>query len=111
MPLVRIDVIEGRTSEQLRTVEVFAAPEREPVPSDDCARHTARDRAQRGVVVVQITAQGRDQAQRISLHPRLAELPAERDVARGADLVVSAIENTQGAWSFGFGRAQFLAGS
>lgn len=127
MPLARIDVIEGRTSEELRTladcvqqalVETFAAPERDryQVIQEHSPEHLivldtglGIERSDQ-VVVVQITEQGRDDAQKRALYGRLAELLEQRGVARKDDVVVSVVENTRADWSFGFGRAQFLTG-
>ena len=127
MPLVRIDVIEGRTPEELRTladcvqqalIEAFAAPERdryqviqEHRPGQLIVLDTGLgiERSDR-VVLIQITEQGRDEAQKTALYARLTELLEERGVAGGDDVVVSVVENTPADWSFGFGRAQFLTG-
>ena len=127
MPLVRIDVIQGRTPEELRTLadsvhqalfEEFAAPERdryqviqEHNPDHLIVLDTGLGIQRRNrVVLVQITEQGRDEAQKTALYARLAELLEERGVASRNDLVVSVVENTRADWSFGFGRAQFLTG-
>ena len=111
MPLVRIDVIEGRTPEELRTladcvhqalIEAFAAPARdryqviqEHRPEQLIVLDTGLgiERSDR-VVLVQITEQGRDEAQKTALYARLAELLEERGVAGGDDVVVSVVENT-----------------
>jgi phenylpyruvate tautomerase PptA (4-oxalocrotonate tautomerase family) len=127
VPLVTIDVIEGRTPEELRLladcvhqalVETFAAPERDryQVIREHSAEHLILldtglgiERSDK-VVLVQITQQGRDDAQKTALYARLAELFEQRDVAGPNDLIVSVTENTRADWSFGFGRAQFLTG-
>ena len=127
MPLVRIDVIEGRSDEALRRladtvqdvlVEHFAAPERdryqvihEHRPGLIIALDTGLgfERTD-GVVVIQITQQGRDEAQKKAVYAALAErLEADCGLAP-TDLVVSIVENTPADWSFGLGRAQFLEG-
>jgi len=127
MPLVRIDVVEGRTPEQLRgladcvhqaLVEAFAAPElyRYQVIHQHPAEQLivldtglGIERSD-GIVLVQITEQGRDVAQKTALYARLAELLEQRGHTRPGDLVVSLVESTRADWSFGFGRAQFLTG-
>ena len=127
MPLVRIDVVEGRTDDELRRladtvqdvmVEHFAAPERdryqvvhEHRPGRIIALDTGLgfERTDR-VVVVQVTQQGRGEAQKKALYAALAHrLQAECGLAP-TDLVVSVVENTPADWSFGLGRAQFLEG-
>lgn len=127
MPLVRIDVIEGRSDEALRRladtvqdvlVEHFAAPERdryqvihEHRPGLIIALDTGLGFERTDdVVVIQITQQGRDEAQKRAVYAALAErLEADCGLAP-TDLVVSIVENTPADWSFGLGRAQFLEG-
>lgn len=127
MPLVRIDVIEGRSDEALRRladtvqdvlVEHFAAPERdryqvihEHRPGLIIALDTGLGFERTDdVVVIQITQQGRDEAQKKAVYAALAErLEADCGLAP-TDLVVSIVENTPADWSFGLGRAQFLEG-
>ena len=127
MPLVRIDVIEGRSDEALRRladtvqdvlVEHFAAPERdryqvihEHRPGLIIALDTGLGFERTDdVVVIQITQQGRDEAQKRAVYAALAErLEADCGLAP-TDLVVSIVENTPADWSFGLGRAQFIEG-
>jgi phenylpyruvate tautomerase PptA (4-oxalocrotonate tautomerase family) len=127
MPLVRIDVIEGRTPEELQSLadcihqavlEAFAAPERDryQVIQQHRREHLivldtglGIERTDR-VVLVQITSQAREASEKTELYARLAELLEQRGVAAASDVVVSVVENTQVDWSFGFGRAQFLTG-
>ena len=127
MPLVRIDVVEGRSDEDLALladtvqavmVEHFAAPERdryqvihEHRPGRIIALDTGLgfERSQ-DVVVIQVTQQGRDEAQKKALYRALSDELAAHCGLAPADLVVSVVENTPADWSFGFGRAQFLEG-
>ena len=127
MPLVRIDVVEGRTDAELRQLadtvqdvmlDVFAAPERdryqvihEHRPGRIIAEDTGLGLERTdGVVIIQITQQGRDDEQKKALYAALAQrLEAEAGV-RPADLIVSVVANTSADWSFGLGRAQFLEG-
>ena len=91
MPLVRIDVIEGRRSpEELRLLadtvqevmlDVFAAPPRD--------RYQVITEHRPGQLICEDTGLGID---------------------RSDDLVVSVVANTRADWSFGLGRAQFLDG-
>ncbi|MCW2540080.1 MAG: 4-oxalocrotonate tautomerase [Frankiales bacterium] len=127
MPLVRIDLVEGRTDGQVRTLadtvqqvmlDVFAAPPRdryqvihEHKPGRIIAEDTGLgfERTD-GVVVIQVTEQGRDDDQKKALYRALADrLEAEASV-RPQDLIVSIVANTSADWSFGLGRAQFLEG-
>lgn len=127
MPLVRIDVQEGRGPERLRQIadtvqdvmlEVFAAP-----PGDRYQIITEHPEGQiiaedtglgfertDGVTVIQIFQQGRTTAQKREVYAELAtRLEAECGIA-GSDLIVSVVANEPADWSFGLGRAQFLDG-
>ncbi|XAS77596.1 tautomerase family protein [Dermatophilaceae bacterium Sec6.4] len=127
MPLVRIDLIEGRTDEQVRTladtvqdvmVDVFAAPERDRyqvIHEHRRGRIIAQDTGlgferTDGVVMIQVTQQGRDEAQKQALYARLADRLESEAGVRPEDLIVSIVANTTADWSFGMGRAQFLQG-
>jgi phenylpyruvate tautomerase PptA (4-oxalocrotonate tautomerase family) len=127
MPLVRIDVVEGRTDEELRTLadavqdvmlDVFAAPARDRyqvIHEHRPGRIIAEDTGlglQRtdGIVVIQVTQQGRDDEQKQALYAALAAALEQRAGVRPEDLVVTISANTKADWSFGLGRAQFLTG-
>ena len=127
MPLVRIDVQQGRSPAELRKIadvtqgvmlDVFAAP-----PGDRYQIITEHPLGQiiaedtglglertDGIVVIQIVQQGRTSAQKKAAYEQLAQrLDAECQVAP-ADLIVSVVANGREDWSFGLGRAQFLEG-
>jgi phenylpyruvate tautomerase PptA (4-oxalocrotonate tautomerase family) len=128
VPLVRIDVVEGRrTREELRRladtvqdvmVEVFAAPPRdryqvitEHRPGQLICEDTGLGFERTDdLVVLQVFQQGRSEQQKRTLY---AELAARLDKAAAlapSDLIVSVVGNTREDWSFGLGRAQFLEG-
>jgi phenylpyruvate tautomerase PptA (4-oxalocrotonate tautomerase family) len=128
VPLVRIDVVEGRrTREELRLLadtvqgvmlEVFAAPPRdryqvitEHRPGQLICEDTGLGLERTDdLVVLQVFQQGRSEEQKRALY---AELAARLDEATGlapGDLIVSVVGNTREDWSFGLGRAQFLEG-
>jgi phenylpyruvate tautomerase PptA (4-oxalocrotonate tautomerase family) len=127
MPLVRIDVSEGRSDEEVTQladtvqeviVDVFAAPERdryqiihEHRPGrlivEDTGLGITRTEA---VVVIQVTEQGRNESQKQALYAALARELEARVGLRPEDLIVSIVANTSADWSFGLGRAQFLDG-
>jgi phenylpyruvate tautomerase PptA (4-oxalocrotonate tautomerase family) len=127
MPLVRIDVQQGRTPAELRKVadvvqgvmlDVFAAPPGDRyqiITEHPVGQIIAEDTGlgfERtvGVVVIQIVQQGRTTAQKKAAYEQLAErLDAECGVAP-TDLIVSIVANGREDWSFGLGRAQFLEG-
>ena len=128
MPLVRIDVIEGRRSaEQLRALadevqgcmlDVFAAPLRdryqivtEHRPGQLICEDTGLGLERTDdLVLIQVTQQGRSDDQKRALYATLAARLEAHCGVRPADLVVSVTENTRADWSFGLGRAQFLDG-
>ena len=127
MPLVRIDVLEGRSEEELRllldTVQEVMESEFEAPPRDRYQVLTEHppgrlvvqdsglgiDRSD-SVVLVQVVQQGRSDAQKKALYAELARRLHEEVGLRPEDLVVSVSENTKADWSFGFGVAQFLEG-
>jgi phenylpyruvate tautomerase PptA (4-oxalocrotonate tautomerase family) len=127
MPLVRIDVQQGRTPAALRKIadvvqgvmlDVFAAPPGDRyqiITEHPVGRIIAEDTGlgferTDGVVVIQIVQQGRTTEQKQAAYEQLAKrLEAECDVAP-TDLIVSVVANGREDWSFGLGRAQFLEG-
>jgi phenylpyruvate tautomerase PptA (4-oxalocrotonate tautomerase family) len=128
VPLVRIDVIEGRrTPEELRrladavqdvVLERFAAPPRdryqiltEHRPGQLICEDTGLgiERSD-DLVVLQVFQQGRSSEQKRALYAGLAERLQEVTGLAPGDLVVSVVGNSRADWSFGLGRAQFLDG-
>ncbi|VXB01670.1 tautomerase family protein [Nocardioides sp. AX2bis] len=127
MPLVRIDLLEGRADDELRTIadvvqecleDVFAAPPRDRyqvITEHRPGRIICEDTGlglerSDGVMVVQVTQQGRSAAQKQALYAALAERLEQRAGVRPEDLVVSVVAAEREDWSFGLGRAQFLTG-
>ncbi|MET3172626.1 UNVERIFIED_ORG: phenylpyruvate tautomerase PptA (4-oxalocrotonate tautomerase family) [Arthrobacter sp. UYCu721] len=127
MPLVRIDVNQGRNSEQLQRLSQgihdailaeYAIPERDYFhvltehPQGQIVALDAGLGFERtaDVVMIQIFTQGgRSQAAKQSLFAAIAARLAELDIA-GEDVFIGYVENTAGDWSFGFGRAQYVTG-
>jgi phenylpyruvate tautomerase PptA (4-oxalocrotonate tautomerase family) len=127
VPLVRIDVVEGRRNpEQLRRLadtvqevmlELFAAP-----PSDRYQVVTEHRPGQLicdtglGIertddpVALQVVQPGRSEEQKRALYAGLARRLEEPTGLAPSDLIVSVVGNTGEDWSFGPGRAQFLEG-
>jgi phenylpyruvate tautomerase PptA (4-oxalocrotonate tautomerase family) len=128
MPLVRIDVVEGRrTPEQLRLLadtvqavmlEVFAAPPRdryqvltEHRPGQLICEDTGLGLERTDdLVVLQVFQQGRSEEQKRALYAGLARRLEETTGLAPSDLIVSVVGNSREDWSFGLGRAQFLEG-
>lgn len=127
MPLVRIDVQEGRTPEALRLIadtvqevmlDVFAAPvgdRYQIITEHPVGQIIAEDTGlgferSAGVTVIQIFQQGRSEEQKKAAYRELARRLDERCGLSPTDLVISVVANGRQDWSFGLGRAQFLEG-
>jgi phenylpyruvate tautomerase PptA (4-oxalocrotonate tautomerase family) len=128
MPLVRIDVVEGRrTPAELRlladtiqevVLDDFAAPpgDRYQVVTEHCPGQLICEDTGLGIertddlVVLQVFQQGRSEEQKRALYAGLARRLEETTGLAPSDLVVSVATNTREDWSFGLGRAQFLEG-
>lgn len=127
MPLVRIDVNEGRSTEELQALSrgiheailtEYGIPERDyfhvmtehkagQIVSLDAGLGFERSD---GVVMIQIfTQRGRSQPAKQSLYAAIATKLAAVGIA-GEDVFIGYNENTAGDWSFGFGRAQYMTG-
>ncbi|MFE4198026.1 tautomerase family protein [Paenarthrobacter sp. NPDC056912] len=127
MPLVRIDINQGRTPEELATLSraihdailaEYGIPERDYFhiltehPQGQIVAQDAGLGFERtsGVVMIQIFTQGgRSQMAKSSLFEAIAGGLAELGVA-GEDVFVGYVENSPGDWSFGFGRSQYVTG-
>lgn len=126
MPLVRIDLLEGRTAEYRQAIADGvhrALVETTGTPEDDHfqvvteheagsmiydAHYLGVKRSDR-VVFVQITMSfGRKPQQKRQLFQRMAEILAESPGLRKEDLLVSLVEVTWENWSFGNGAAQYM---
>lgn len=127
MPLVRIDVQQGRTSEELRRLadvvqevmeHVFAAPRRDryQVVTEHPVGHVIAEDSGLGysrtdkIVVLQIFHQGRSVEQKVAAYEQLAVRLEKECGLAPSDLVITMVENDRTDWSFGEGRAQFLTG-
>ena len=127
MPLVRIDVNEGRSPEDLQQLSrgihdailaEYGIPERDyfhiltehpqgQIFAQDAGLGFERTR---GVVMIQIFTQGgRSQEAKQRLFAAVAEKLSAVGVA-GEDVFIGYVENTAGDWSFGFGKAQYVTG-
>jgi len=127
MPLVRIDVQQGRSPEELRQIadtvqdvmlDVFAAPPRDRyqiITEHPVGHIIAEDTGlgferTEGVTVIQIFQQGRSAEQKKAAYRELADRLAASCGIKPTDLIVSVTANERADWSFGLGRAQFLEG-
>ncbi len=127
MPLLRIDVIEGRTDAELHALldaahramlAAFNVPDRdryqivtEHKPSRMIIEDTGLGIPRTDkVVLVQVISRPRERAAKENFYKLLAEELEESCGIAASDIVVSIVENTDEDWSFGMGRAQFLTG-
>jgi phenylpyruvate tautomerase PptA (4-oxalocrotonate tautomerase family) len=126
MPLLTIDVIEGRSEEELKELldaihsamhAAFKVPEQDRdqiVHEHPAAEMRIEDtglgipRSER-IVMVQVTTRPR-----VSLRNRLSTICCQellrRCEVKASDVVVSITQNAYEDWSFGYGRAQFITG-
>jgi phenylpyruvate tautomerase PptA (4-oxalocrotonate tautomerase family) len=127
MPLIRFDLLEGRTEVELKTLldaaheamlEAFKVPAgdryqivTEHKPSRMIVEDTGLGIPRtRDVVVVQVFTRPRSQEAKQDFYRLLTEkLQAACGIAP-SDVMVSCMVNSDADWSFGHGRAQFLTG-
>jgi phenylpyruvate tautomerase PptA (4-oxalocrotonate tautomerase family) len=127
VPLIVIDLIAGRSAEQMgalldgvhdAVVEAFGVPERDRyqvVHEHDTSRMVVQDtglgiQRSRDVVVIQVTSRPRPREQKVALYRLVCQQLESRSGISGRDVMISVVENSDEDWSFGFGRAQFLTG-
>jgi 4-oxalocrotonate tautomerase len=126
MPLIRIDVIEGRSEADLSAIssavhrgltECFNVPERDQFQVITEHRpgrlvynpaYLGIERTD-GIVVVQVfLSSGRTPELKQSFYARVAQLIAEMTRTRPQDVMITLVENERADWSFGNGVAQYL---
>ncbi|OMC29825.1 tautomerase family protein [Mycobacterium colombiense] len=127
MPLLYIDLIEGRSPSEVRAlldaihetvVEAFGVPERDryqvvhthpihEIVTLDTGLGIDRSSRQ---VVLHMVSRRRPRELKQKFYELLASRLADRCGLDPADLIVSVTENDDEDWSFGHGRAQFLTG-
>ncbi len=128
MPLLRFDLIEGRTDAELKTlldaahkamVAAFKVPlrDRYQVVHEHPPTHVHAEDTGLGLersknfVLLQITTRPRTSAEKQDFYRRLCdELQAACGI-ESRDVMISIVENTDADWSFGLGEAQFLTGA
>jgi 4-oxalocrotonate tautomerase len=126
MPLIRIDVIHGRSEGELRAIgnavhralgECLGVPERDrfQVITEHSRARLIYDPAYLGVertdaiVFVQvILSKGRSTEQKCAFYSRAVQLIAMDAQVRPEDVTIVLIENRREDWSFGNGIAQYL---
>ena len=127
MPLLRFDIIEGRSEEELKTlldtahdamVEAFEVPERDRyqiVHTHKANEMIIQDTGlgfdrSTDIVLISVTSKTRTEEKKQRLYQLLAERLEANCGLAPTDLMVSIVENDAADWSFGLGEAQFLTG-
>jgi phenylpyruvate tautomerase PptA (4-oxalocrotonate tautomerase family) len=128
MPLINVDVVEGRSEEELRTlldavheamVEALGVPESdryqiltEHQPHQMVALDTGLGLTRsRDLVFLRFVSRARPAAAKQRLYQLLAERLESACGLSPDDLIVSVTENGAADWSFGGGVAQFVTGA
>jgi phenylpyruvate tautomerase PptA (4-oxalocrotonate tautomerase family) len=127
MPLLRLDLIEGRTDAELDALldavhramlEAFRVPERDRyqiVHEHKPGRMRILDtglgieRSDK-LMVLQVTTRRRSEDQKQAFYRLLCAELAKSCGMSPADVMVSIVENGDADWSFGHGEAQYLTG-
>ena len=127
MPLLRFDLIEGRSDGELNALldaahraalAAFKVPARDRyqiVHEHKASRMIVEDtglgipRTDK-VVVVSVTTRPRERQAKEAFYRLLTEELQRSCGIAPSDVMVSMVENTDEDWSFGLGRAQFLNG-
>jgi len=127
MPLLRFDLIEGRSKSELKALldaahramlAAFKVPERDRyqiVHEHKRSRMIVEDTGldiprTDNVVMLQVTTRPRGRAAKELFYRLLVEELERSCGIAPSNVMVSMVENTDEDWSFGDGRAQFLTG-
>lgn len=127
MPLLRFDLIEGRTDAEMKALldaahramlAAFEVPERdryqivhEHKPTRMIVEDTGLNIPRTDkVVFLQVTSRPRKRKQKEAFYRLLCEELEKACAIAPSDVVVSIVENGDEDWSFGLGRGQFLTG-
>ncbi len=125
MPLIRFDVYEGRSDQELKTlldtahritVEAFKVPARdryqilnEHRPSRMIMEDTGlKIPRTKHFVMIQVTTRPRTQEMKTTFYRRMVEKLEKHCGVAPSDVMMNFVTCTDEDWSFGFGRAQFL---
>lgn len=127
MPLLRFDLIEGRTDTETKALldaahramlEAFQVPARDryQIVHEHKSGHMIVEDTGLGiartdkVVFLQVTSRPRKREQKEAFYRLLCEELEKACGIAPSDVVVSIVENSDADWSFGQGRVQFLTG-
>ena len=127
MPLLRFDLVEGRTDAELAalldaaheamlaTLKVPVRDRYQIVHEHKASRMLIQDtglgipRTDK-IVMLQVTSRPRSQAMKQAFYKALTEALETRCGIAPSDVMVNFVINSDEDWSFGLGRAQFLVG-
>jgi phenylpyruvate tautomerase PptA (4-oxalocrotonate tautomerase family) len=127
MPLLRIDIVKGRSEDEKSTllqaihdavVTSFSVPDRDRyqvLMEHDIDHLILEDTGlgfmrSRNRVLIQIFTRKRSVDEKQHFYRQAVRLLEERCGISPLEVVISCTENGDADWSFGFGRAQFLSG-
>ncbi|RKD73538.1 tautomerase-like protein [Sinobaca qinghaiensis] len=127
MPLMRFDVIEGRSKEDLKKlldaahrgmVDAFEVPEKDRyqivhqhAPEEMIIEDTGLGFTRsENVVLISVTSKQRTEEQKKALYRHLVKELHEQCGISEEDIMISLVSNGDADWSFGMGEAQFLTG-
>jgi phenylpyruvate tautomerase PptA (4-oxalocrotonate tautomerase family) len=127
MPLIRLDLIEGRDEESLKelldathraVVKAFGVPERDRyqiVTQHPASELIIQDTGlgferSRDVVVISVTSTERSAQQKKDFYQLVVQELGENCGIEPNDIMISIVTNGAADWSFGLGEAQFLTG-
>lgn len=128
MPLVRIDLIEGRSDDQVAAimqqvheavVACFEVPERDRYqivsqhrPSNVVLEDTGLGfERTRDAVVISVTSRRRSPASKQAFYRDVTARLGRVAGVKPTDVLISIVENGDADWSFADGEAQFLTGA
>lgn len=127
MPLLRIDIYEGRTDTELKTLldalhramlAAFKVPERdryqvvhEHKPTHLIMQDTGLDipRTEK-FVFIQVTTRPRSKEEKETFYRLVVEELEQNCGIASSDVMINLVNCTDEDWSFGWGHAQFLTG-
>jgi hypothetical protein len=127
MPMLKFDIIEGRTDEQVRAlldaaheamVKAFDVPVADRYqcvtqhrPNELVLEDTGLGYPRsKDVILLTAVSRKRTEPQKIEFYRLLVENLQARCGISPDDVIVSIVENGDADWSFGRGRAQFITG-
>jgi len=125
MPLLKFDLIEGRSESELRALlgaahramlAAFGVPERDryQIVTEHPRSHMVIEDTGLGIlrtdklVVVQVTTRKRKKKMKEAFYRLLCEELEQSCDIKPSDVMVTMVENGDEDWSFAMGRAQFL---